>query len=417
VTVLPPPSPFDHALHSGAAEGAAAKLAPMGGAPACVACHPVRDPTTGKLARPGSDEHAPCDRCHRDAFFQPPGPFCRTCHVEVEPRAHAPDKNPSRMQPWPPERPERRRPSLFDHRRHLDKTLMERRFGHHIGCTDCHLRPAGEERATLAGHAACAPCHAEGRDRAGQPLKVKLDQCEKCHVSDATVVPEGRRFITGDLKFSHARHERDLAGEAIACATCHGAVAEAPDVESIALPAMVDCATCHENGKRTPPTARIGNCSVCHTRINAGTAPRNHLGGRAPDDHTILFRTDHAEAARSPEARCRFCHGGVSAARRDGCFECHTVMKPRDHSLRWATFDHGPEAAADRRRCATCHEVDYCARCHSQRPRSHTPFDSFVNGGHSTEARLNLRVCMACHTFDESCARCHGGEAFPGGRP
>ena len=92
-------------------------------------------------------------------------------------------------------------------------------------------------------------------------------------------------------------------------------------------------------------------------------------------------------------------------------------MKPRDHSLRWATYDHGPEAAMNRQRCANCHEADYCSRCHSQRPRSHTPYEAYINGGHSTEARLNMRVCFACHDFQTTCARCHQGAAFPGGKP
>jgi hypothetical protein len=181
---------------------------------------------------------------------------------------------------------------------------------------------------------------------------------------------------------------------------------------------MVDCARCHEDPARTDERARIGNCALCHRQITAGVAPRDHLGGgRAPDSHTVAFRTDHQEAARSPEARCRFCHGGLSASTRDNCYECHVVMKPRDHTLRWATTDHGPEAAMVRERCAACHEADYCARCHSQWPRSHTPFASFVAGGHALEARLNLRACMACHTFDNTCGRCHQGAAFPTGRP
>jgi hypothetical protein len=406
-------SGFDHSLHSGGDPQKRAALAQLGGAPACAECHVLVDAAEGRLGRPGKNDHAPCDRCHRDAFFQPPGKLCRMCHVAVDPRRAAP----AQLTAWPPEGV-RRFAAQFNHRLHLDADAMEKRLGFHTNCRECHVRASGTERASMAGHAGCAPCHggAAIKDGASRP-KITMQDCRQCHVDEAGPgVPAGRRFITGDLTFSHARHETDLRGEAIACANCHGAVSEAPDVEHILLPKMVDCAKCHEDPKRTSQRARISNCNLCHTQISAGVAPRNHLGTASPDTHTIVFRTNHAEAARAPEARCRFCHGGLSSTTKDNCFECHVVMKPRDHSLRWSTTDHGPEAAINRERCATCHEADYCARCHSQRPRSHTPFDSFINGGHGTEARLNTRSCLACHTFDETCARCHTGRAFPTGK-
>jgi hypothetical protein len=380
------------------------------GGAACSECHVLADAATGRLTRPGSDQHAPCDRCHKDKFFQPPGKFCQTCHVKVDPRVNAPTTSPSEMQPWPPAGAVRRYAAVFNHKSHLDNEKMEAKLGFHAGCSDCHVRKEGEERAQLAGHPACAACHG----KAG--AKITMNDCRACHVSDAVAVPQGRRFITGDLTFSHARHEKDKNGAPIFCGSCHGAVGDATDVEHIMLPAMVDCAKCHEDPQRTGNDKRIANCTLCHRQISAGVAPRNHLGTGSPDTHTIAFRSDHAAAAKDPQARCRFCHGGLSSTTLDNCHECHTVMKPRDHSLRWATYDHGPEAVASRERCATCHEADYCARCHSQRPRSHTPYDSFVNGGHGVEARLNMRTCLACHTFDNTCIRCHNGPAFPGGK-
>jgi hypothetical protein len=394
------PAPFNHGQHSARTQ--------------CTECHGLTDPATGKLTRPGANHHAPCDDCHRAEFFKPPGQLCRVCHATVEPRA--PGQSP--LMTWPPPGAQRRRSSRFDHKKHLDAEAMEQRLGFHVGCRDCHLRKSGEEKAELAGHVTCATCHGGQAVRPGASLPpITMPDCTKCHASEELVVPKGRRMITGDLKFSHVKHERDLAGQPIACANCHKAVKEASSVENLVLPAMLDCAKCHEDPKRTGPDARIANCSVCHTEISAGVAPRDHLGAGTPDNHTLRFRRDHADAARSPEARCRFCHGGMSSTTKDNCFECHTVMKPRDHTLRWATTDHGPEAAMDRQRCAQCHEVDYCARCHSQRPRSHVPFESFVNGGHGLEARLNLRACMACHSFEDTCARCHQGPAFPSGKP
>jgi hypothetical protein len=398
-------SGFDHQLHSGTKPGPG--IEKQGGAPACNECHPLKEAATGKLGRPGSSEHAPCDRCHREKFFEKPGDFCRMCHVRVDPTG----AQKTEMQAWPPQAAARRYAAVFSHRLHLDADRMEKQLGFHTGCRDCHFRKSGDEKAEIAGHSGCAPCHGEKK------LKIGMNDCRGCHVDESVAVPQGRRFITHDLKFSHARHERDKKGELIPCGTCHVAVADAPDVARINLPAMVDCAKCHEDPSRSDERARISNCNLCHTQIAAGVAPRSHLGGRAPDTHTIAFRTDHGEAARSKQARCRFCHGGLSSDTRDGCPECHLMMKPRDHSLRWSTYDHGPESAMNRRRCAECHEADYCARCHSQRPRSHTPFDTFINGGHGTEARLNMRSCFACHQYETTCARCHQGAAFPGGKP
>jgi hypothetical protein len=417
------PGGFDHRVHSGADESKRALLEQKGGVPGCGDCHVLVDPAQGRLARPGSDQHAPCDRCHKEEFFRAPGTFCKLCHTQVDPRQNAPAGAgtnlgpPSEMQPWPPAGAVRRYAAVFNHRMHLDADKMEQRLGFHAGCRDCHIRQEGEERANVAGHAACAPCHggAAIREGAARP-SLTMSECRRCHVSEAVAVPQGRRFITGDLTFSHAKHEKDKSGKPISCASCHAAVADANDVEHIMLPVMVDCAKCHEDPARTGADKRIANCSLCHKQITAGVAPRNHLGTAAPDTHTIAFRSDHGAAARDSQARCRFCHGGLSSTTKDNCHECHTVMKPRDHTLRWSTTDHGPEAAINRERCATCHEADYCSRCHSQRPRSHVPFDTFVNGGHGVEARLNLRTCFACHTFETNCVRCHNGPAFPGGK-
>src|SRR5581483_9216396 len=180
-----------------------------------------------------------------------------------------------------------------------------------------------------SGHVGCAPCHggANVREGAARP-QIEMRDCQKCHVSETYAVPQGRRFITRDLTFSHAKHEKDKSGQLIFCGECHREVEDAINVEQINLPKMVDCAKCHEDSKRTGPEKRISNCGLCHQQITAGVAPRNHLGTAAPDTHTIVFRTDHAAAARDPNARCRFCHGGLSGAKQDQCFECHVIMKP-----------------------------------------------------------------------------------------
>src|SRR5262249_18499672 len=160
-----------------------------------------------------------------------------------------------------------------------------KRLGFHVGCRDCHLRKEGEEKALLAGHVTCSTCHGGQAVRQGAAVPpITMEQCEKCHPPEALVGPKGRRMINGDLKVSHVKHERDLAGAPIACVSCHKAVKDTVAIENLSLPAMVDCAKCHEDPKRTGPAARMANCGVCHSEINAGVAPRDHLGASAPDN-------------------------------------------------------------------------------------------------------------------------------------
>jgi hypothetical protein len=130
----------------------------------------------------------------------------------------------------------------------------------------------------------------------------------------------------------------------------------------------------------------------------------------------------HAEAARAPDAKCAFCHEFVSSFRpvlqsvtrteqrplpNGNCDECHSVMRPKSHTIRWRNDLHGRMAAMDRVNCAVCHQADTCERCHNERPRSHNPINAFVNGGHRFLAQLNQRSCFTCHEYTQTCERCH----------
>ncbi len=123
-----------------------------------------------------------------------------------------------------------------------------------------------------------------------------------------------------------------------------------------------------------------------------------------PQDHGPLFRKHHEHAARAPEAQCHSCHGGLSGSPRDNCQECHAVMRPRDHTLRFRGPTHGRQAARNPRQCATCHEIDTCTECHSIRPPSH---GAGFRVRHERQARLNPRACMTCHSFESTCQECH----------
>jgi hypothetical protein len=389
---------FPHQLHTG---NDPTIRAFEGRGLACADCHPAEAVRQGKVARPGSNNHFPCDVCHKDEFYKPPGAFCRNCHESVDPTT----RGAVVMQPYPERGLKRVLAAAFSHKLHLDKDGMEAKVGHHLDCGDCHKRDPQSRDPVLPQHAQCAPCHSA--EKAAQ-AKLDMVNCEGCHPTRNVPLDRGRVLYTDDLIFAHADHEVDNSGEEIGCRTCHDQIPNSLSAEDVSVPAMQRCAICHEDTSRTPDRVRIANCGVCHKTITAGVAPRNHLsGGSVPENHTIAFRKDHGEAAGAKDARCAFCHTGLSGSSRDTCFECHQTWAPRDHNLGWKDDAHGQEAIVDRDRCAQCHTAEYCTACHSLPPRSHQPLGDFRLGGHAEAARYDLRSCFACHTFEATCSQCH----------
>lgn len=366
----------------------------------------MRDVREGKVAPPGKNQHAPCDDCHKAEFAKPPGPMCKVCHLSVDPRK--PGASP--LQPYPERGTVQVLASTFSHRFHLDAGKMEAATGAHVACGDCHERNAETRDPMVPGHKACARCHEQ---HAGTRAKLAMDNCGGCHPGRGVDLKRGRIFITGDLKFHHATHEVDRAGAAVPCATCHATVEQSTSRDQMSVPAMERCATCHEDARRSPDKVRMANCGVCHGEIEAGSPPNSHLvsggvSGARPSDHTLEFRKHHSDAANARDASCRFCHRELSGAREDSCFQCHQVMRPHDHNLMFRD-DHGREVQADATRCASCHAPETCVACHSVPPRSHTPIGDFRQGGHAEQARFSLTACLTCHTFQDTCSKCHRG--------
>jgi hypothetical protein len=401
VTALPADSDrFPHGLHTGDDPRVRGY---QGRGLVCTDCHPAEAVQRGEVARPGANDHAPCDECHRDEFYEPPGKFCLNCHTDVDPRVRGATK----LAPYPERGFGRVLAAEFSHRAHLDAAAMDAAVGFHVACGDCHARDGASRDPTLPGHAQCARCHAE-RPRARDALA--MTACDRCHPQRDVVLARGRLFITGDLIFAHATHERDKNGDAIRCEACHEDIPRSRSAADASVPPMQQCATCHEDAAKTPERVRIANCDVCHTGIAAGTAPRSHMVGKAvPEDHTLEFRKGHGDAAARKDARCGFCHDGLSGSPRDSCFQCHELMRPKDHDLGWREDAHGREAAVDRDRCETCHTSDWCVACHSVPPRSHQPLGEFRLGGHAQAARFDLSSCFACHTYETTCSNCHRG--------
>jgi hypothetical protein len=372
----------------------------------CTDCHHLDDVLAGRPARPGAEDHAPCDRerCHRADFLAPPGALCRICHSRVAPG----EPDGTRPARYPPATGRRALAAEFSHARHLDFPRMEERVGFHVTCSDCH-EPAGNQ-LTPPDHAVCARCHAPEASPPGTPTMV---QCARCHVSRPVQPSRLRRLIVGDLRFDHGDHRQDRRGRLIGCSGCHTGSAAVTATGGHAPPAMSPCVSCHDDTARTPPTRRMRECETCHAtrRASIGAiAPRSHLPAlERPGDHTRAFRRDHAADASADPQRCARCHTYMSGSPRDTCDDCHRVMRPQDHTVTWREFDHGPASAARSDGCATCHQGDFCISCHRTRPRSHFPIMGFAQGGHGEFARMNLRACAACHVFETDCARsgCH----------
>jgi hypothetical protein len=354
----------------------------------CIACH-----TMGQ--RPGANDHAPCDDCHKAAFVAAPGELCNVCHTKVT-------ANPltAPLRPYPVADIWEAEPTKFSHRIHLDAGRMEGSVGFHVVCADCHVENG---KLTRPDHETCARCHANEASPRGV---VQMSDCQNCHEKTPQLRTRSR-LIRNDLHFDHEVHHTDRRGTAIRCETCHVQTTSATDYASHAPPRIESCVTCHDDSDRTPDTMRMRNCNTCHSGRSqslATLAPRNHLPAtERPIDHTLAFRRDHAEAAERDGSRCATCHTQMSGNARDNCDECHQTMRPADHRITFRELDHGPEASADRARCARCHVVQFCNACHAQRPRSHG-FPNTFGRDHGLLARSNVRACLTCHVDEaKSC--------------
>ncbi len=365
----------------------------------CTDCHPQEDVRKGLAPRPGGNDHSPCDDCHKEEFYKPPGKFCQNCHVEVD----VTTEGATTMQPFPARGSKKVLASNFSHADHLDNDEMESAVGFHVDCSDCHSRDEKTGDPVLPRHDACVRCH-EGKSK----NIMSMSDCQGCHLQSNVDIVQGRVMITEGLIFSHGDHVKDRVGANIGCGSCHADVAASSDMRDVSIPKMQECAKCHQDPKRTPERVRIARCQVCHEGIVDGNTPRTHLAASTlPENHNLEFRTNHAEQAMDKDSNCQYCHDNLSGSPRDSCFQCHEVMRPKDHMLGWRNENHGREASVDRDRCATCHQADYCTACHSIPPRSHQPLGEFRLGGHAEIARFGLSSCMACHTFEDTCSRCH----------
>ena len=257
----------------------------------------------------------------------------------------------------------------FPHRTHMDFEL-----GFFLECSDCHVPAQDGERYTVEGHEVCGECHQDGVK--GEPHP----KCLFCHDEEAPPPTTPQHYLGEERTFSHAVH-----GE-IDCARCHEE--RGPGGLAMSIQMMPDCIGCHESRGATI------DCDGCHKTIRKDLPPPSHDG---------FFLRNHGRVGGATHAYCSFCH------EEDECSQCHDIMRPASHTLRWKDMAHGIAAVRDRDPCAVCHDADSCDGCHSERPQTHYRPQWNVGAGHRDQARLNLRACYACHDFDDLCVNCHMG--------
>jgi hypothetical protein len=221
----------------------------------CRSCHAADAKNGFTMKRPGWNQHAPCDDCHREAFFEAPGRICAVCHTKIE----VANGGGSPLLVYPGRHEVAELVGAFSHQVHLDPARVKLSGG--ARCIACHrVESAGEAYASFATHTECAPCHSE----TAHPL---MNDCEACHARSGPGL--ARHFLKNDVRFTHGKHQKDRGGRPVACERCHHAVPGSTGADDLALPQMSDCTTCHED---------MATCGLCHT-----TDVRSK---RLPGDHT-----------------------------------------------------------------------------------------------------------------------------------
>ena len=388
----------------------------LGGTLECSLCHVAVKDGSVILKRPGHDQ---CMTCHSDDFNTTlKQKVCAQCHTSFPPTGS------DDLLPFPRFKGSRAILFQFSHKQHVDpKARIDAKTGFRADCTFCHKFDAKGQFASFPGHEQCATCHSKPGMKPQLTAELTAEGCRGCHTPEEIENPgftEVRRFTgahqtsTGkyvNIGFSHVAHFKVKDALDLHCTTCHYAIPASTSIENLTLPRMLDCVQCHDSARLIKAEFRMSNCKTCHLDnvTTNSSVPNSHTKNVKPDFHTEAFRLHHAEEAAAPNAKCFVCHINVqpSVAAKIQCDSCHRAMLPASHTARWKDDLHGKYAAMDRTSCATCHTASYCSDCHNELPRSHNPLPLFKAGGHAFPAKLDVRSCFTCHTFQNTCSECH----------
>lgn len=138
-------------------------------------------------------------------------------------------------------------------------------------------------------------------------------------------------------------HRAHVSVLKIRCVECHAYLVHSVSPEGSHNPPMTGCLKCH-NGDRAK-----NSCSACHTEK---AAPASHRA----KNWLVVHRL------KTVNGGCIRCHKWA----KNWCAECHS-HRPRSHVLNWRAA-HGRQVAKHRG-CEACHQGAFCIRCHGEVPR------------------------------------------------
>jgi hypothetical protein len=133
-------------------------------------------------------------------------------------------------------------PIQFNHQKHVQKVGLE--------CSTCHEYFRTGNHSGLPSLALCKGCHAE-------PLTNSPEELKLLKLSEPLPRFEKLFRLPDHTRYSHRRH---VVSGALACETCHGAIASTttPPPFPLVRITMATCTNCHaERGVKT-------DCTQCH---------------------------------------------------------------------------------------------------------------------------------------------------------
>ncbi len=215
--------------------------------------------------------------------------------------------------------------------------------------------------------------------------------------------------------FPHSTH----VDAGLACATCHGDIAQATAVGPtvhLALPAGdagKACLDCHEKAPVAPPPRRVEQAL---TFSHADHLP--YVKNDCARCHTALVEPGMTNAPVPPMSACTSCHNHAVDYAQAKCQPCHVdlkryPLKPVADFKHQGDFlrTHGQMAKTNAATCSACHEQTSCAECHAATTR---PFKADIQWPERVGASFIHRGdYVSRHTIDASadpasCRRCHG---------
>ncbi len=203
--------------------------------------------------------------------------------------------------------------------------------------------------------------------------------CEECHVPPTAMARTSYRArMVGEFYLSFVARSRksDVLSEPTneACLQCHSDLRTVSPKGDLQIPhrAHVEvlkmrCVQCHSyvvhesgpGGRQVPPmsgclkchdgeTAK-DDCTACHTEK---AAPQSHRG----TDWLVVH------ASKGNDKQCPTCHKWAE----NWCADCHS-HRPRSHGRDWRKT-HGDQVAKHRN-CEACHQPAFCVECHGEQPK------------------------------------------------